>query len=298
MASGTATIDVTPTIQQTSHPVNWVTLAVALFGAAMSVYNHASLPVIPLVPVPDPISVVVPPKPIPPTPINNGVSIVDKHGKPIAGPVDPGRQFSLVPDDGLTLTESIESADEDDIDCEPVTFAVDEKSKTKLLCTIRNGKTLSVIVTGGNKPAIVRVTCNTAPNPPPVDPTPKPVDPPPNPSPVVQAGVRVVLLRSTAKAMSGDQVAAFNSPKVAEILDQKCVKDGANLPAWHRWDSEIKNPPDAWGKLISAIQSKMVADKLECPLMAVQRGQDVKLYEITTESALINTLNQVFGGAS
>ena len=101
MASGTATIDVTPTIQQTSHPVNWVTLAVALFGAAMSVYNLASLPVIPLVPVPDPISVVVPPKPIPPTPINNGVSIVDKHGKEF---------FQIVTRDGKGYRERREAA--------------------------------------------------------------------------------------------------------------------------------------------------------------------------------------------
>ena len=260
--------------------------------SAIQAYQQTKT-VTPVVPVPSPIV-----NPIPPTPLDNGVKVIDKHGKPISGPVDPGRQFSLVPDDGLTLTESIESADEDDIDCEPVTFAVDGKSKTKLLCTIRNGKVLSVIVTGGNKPAIVRVTCNTAPNPPPVDPTPKPVDPPlPNPSPVVNAGVRVVLLRSTQKAMSIDQVAAFNSPKVAELLDAKCMKDGANLPAWHRWDSEIKNPPDAWAKLLAAIQSKMASDKLECPLMAVQRGQDVKLYEITTETALLNTLNQVVGGA-
>ena len=280
--------DVQPVVKNPPSNLSKVLAVVVALLGAWQAYNETKKPVVPVVPVP----VVNPPSP---TPIDEGVKVI-QHGKPVVGPVEPNRQFSLVPDDGLTLTESIESADEDDIDCEPVAFTVDGKSKTKLICTIRNGKVLSVIVTGGNKPAIVRVTCNTAPNPPPVDPTPKPVDPVPNPSPVINAGVRVVLLRSTQKAMSIDQVAAFNSPKVAELLDAKCMKDGAGLPAWHRWDSEIKNPPDAWAKLLTAIQSKMASDKLECPLMAVQRGQDVKLYEITTETALLNTLNQVFGG--
>lgn len=284
--------DVQPTPKNQPSMLSIANSIALVLISVLSAYNSGKT-VVPVVPDPSPIV-----KPIPPTPIDNGVKIV-QHGKPVSGSVAAGRMFSIIPDDGLTITPQVEAEDSDDIEVEEVSYLLDGKSKPKLNCTLNNGKSLSVIVSGGVKPVIVRVTCNTAPNPPPVVPVVNPVNPPsPNPSPVINAGVRVILLRSPAKAMTADQVIAFNSPKVAAMLDAKCMKDAANLPAWHRWDSDIKNPPPAWSKLMEAIQAKMTADKIECPLMAVQKGMDVTLYGIDNEAALINTLNQVFGGAS
>jgi hypothetical protein len=97
--------------------------------------------------------------------------------------------------------------------------------------------------------------------------------------------------------MTAEQQSAFMSGKVSAILDAKCMKDAAGLPAWHRWSSDV-NPPDAWKSAVTAIQKKMEAENLSYPIAAVQRGGDITVYEITSESALINTLNTlVFGGA-
>jgi len=145
-------------------------------------------------PVPTPPApIVVPPAPAPqpkpdptPTPIvippviTTGVTIVDAQGQPLGNSVNSGQMFVVTAPLGVTLTGvPTNSADADLIDV----------SDSKIVCTLRNGCKLQIVVTGASKPTIVSIQCNQAPQPPPtpnVDPTPAP-KPQPSPAPLPTA---------------------------------------------------------------------------------------------------------------
>jgi hypothetical protein len=263
-------------------------------------------PVNPVNPVLPPPAIVIPPKPTdPPKPINTGVTVADMHGNPLGNSVEPGQMFSVTVSPGLTLTP-IPTADPRDSD-------VAEVAETKILATLRNGCTLQIVVTGsGAKPTVIAIKCNHAPQPPPVvvppvvpvvppvvDPDPVVPTPPPIVTPVLTGGVRVVILRDAMKALSQPQIAAINSPKVEELLNAKCAKDDSGKPAWHRWEMDVDVAAlPAWNKLITATRAKIKSDGLTLPLLIVERGNKLHLYEITDEAAMLKTLNDAFAGGS
>jgi hypothetical protein len=242
----------------------------------------------PVLPVP---AIVIPPKPTdPPKPVNTGVTVADMHGNPLGNAVEPGQMFSVTVSPGLILTP-IPTADPRDSD-------VAEVAENRILATLRNGCTLQIVVTGsGSKPTVIAIKCNHGPQPPPKPVDPVPVTPPPVVTPVLTGGVRVVILRDAVQGLSQSQVAAINSPKVEQLLNEKCAKDAAGKPAWHRWEKDVDTSAlPAWNKLMSATRSKIQSDNLRFPLLIVERGNKLHLYEITDEAATLKTLETVFAG--
>ena len=279
-------------------PVTPVTPPVVPVNPPVTPVVQPVTPVTPVIPQP---AIVIPPKPVvTPTPIGTGVTITDTRGNPIGNTVDPGVMFWVVANDGVTLTGPEKPGPDADI----VEFA-----QNKLLCTLRHNYLLNIIVSGGGtRASIISVQCNHAPQPPPVvvpvvppvvDPNPVVPTPPPIVNPVLTGGVRVVILRDAMKALSQPQVSAINSPRVEELLNAKCAKDDAGKPAWHRWeiDVDVSELP-AWNKLITATRAKIKSDGLTLPLLIVERGNKLHLYEITDESAMLKTLNDSFSGGA
>jgi len=269
MSTGPVTPKTEPIIQP------WMNTLLGLAVAAYTAYVHASIQVV--VPTPDvkPAPVVDP----------HGLTITDRHGNTITDTVDAGHQFTIDGSAGTTLTPIPSVADDADIT---------EVSDSRLICTMRNGCKLQIVVTGAGKPSVIAVTCNHAPNPPPVDPVKPVVDPTPKPS----GAVRVVIFKDAlGKALTKDQVAAIGSTKMKALLDERCAKDAAGLPAWHVWDKDI-TPPDAWAKLVTATRSEIASKNLDFPILAIEVGNTLHLYEITNETAVLNTLNSVFGEAT
>jgi len=289
-----------PTPQPKTNPPSWLSIA-ATIGVAILGTLHAVGPVGPVSPPkPGPVPPVVnpvdpapaPPTPIePPSPIATGVTVSDLHGNPLGNSVEAGHSFAVTAANGLTLT-AIPTATPKDSD-------VIEFSDSKLICTLRNGALLQIVVTGGGvKPSIVAIQCNHAPQPPPVVPVVSPPVNPPAPSPApVSSGVRVVILRDAMRALTKEQVTACDSPKVTELLNAKCAKDSAGRPAWHRWekDVDVSDLPN-WKQLIDATRAKISSDSLKLPLLMIEVGNKLHLYEISDEAAMLNTLNAAFAG--
>lgn len=324
MTTGTEATATTTVKQATAnHPLTWSAVILAIVSTVYTSYLEGQkskvvtpTPVPPIVNPVNPVNSVTPvtptdqTKPVIPvtppapspndktTPISSGVTIADMHGQPLGNSVDPGQMFTITAAAGVTLTAFPSPVKDADIA---------EFSDSKLVCTLRNGCTLQIVVTSnGVKPSVVMVQCNQAPQPPPPVPVVNPVTPPApiNPTPVVDpnkvaTGVRVVVLRDAMKALSKGQVAAVDSPAVTDLLNAKCAKDSSGRPAWHRWekDVDVSGLPE-WQKLINTVRSKIDSDNLSLPLLVIESGNVLHLYEITDEAAMIGTLNAAFAGGA
>lgn len=177
-------------------------------------------PAPPPVIVTPPAPVVVPPVPAPvPVPVNPppplllplaAIVVSDSSGKPIVGGVDCGRPFvvhskgSIHAESSGSISWVIDKSNPQDVD------AIPYPDGTGYFCVLRNKATatfsLAVASAGQVSQAMVRVTCNTGPMPPPdVTPDPKP-EPKPEPTPALSQ-VRLMLLYDPM----------FDSPQQAKI---------------------------------------------------------------------------------
>lgn len=167
-----------------------------------------------------PAPVVVPPVPAPvPVPVNPPpplllplatIVVSDSTGKPVVGGVDCGRLFvvqskgSIHADSPGSVSWVVDKSSPQDVD------AIPYPDGTGYACVLRNKATatfsLAVASAGQVSQAMVRVTCNTGPMPPPdVTPEPKP-EPKPEPTPALSQ-VRLMLLYDPM----------FDSPQQAKI---------------------------------------------------------------------------------
>lgn len=259
----------------------------------------------------DPVKPVVnPPTPIDPQPVPipaNNVTITDVATNQVIGTkVEAGRMFMVTVADGVNIAGAIQP--------DPSAGDLIEASSSKLYCVLRNldasGKPLAVsgklqvIAYGAGKPTSITVECNLAPQPPPIiNPTVIPVNPvnptPVNPTPIpdVKSGVRVLTLIDDKGNMSRDQINALESPKVTAILNSKCVKSSSGHPEWHKWDqkADVSAVSADWQKLFNASKDSIASQSLKLPVMAIENGSKLTLYEITTEAALLGVLNSTFG---
>lgn len=284
---------------------SWLSIATAIIVAVIgTLQTRDAVTPKPPTPVVVPPVVVEPPvvvpdvKPVPvpvvkpdltPQPINTGVSVTDLRGNAIGNTVEPGHMFRVTAGSGVELFTQPELPT---VDCDWV------KTDGGIACTLRNAAVLTIVVTApGQRPTIVSIKCNHAPNPPPV-PVPNPVEPPaPDPAPI-SVGVRVLILKDALGKMSAEQVAAVGSQRVEDLLNAKCAKDAAGVPAWHRWDKDVDlSGLPQWKKLVDSVLSRVRSDGLDYPLLVVESGDKVHVYAITTEAAVLNTLNKAFVGA-
>jgi hypothetical protein len=296
-------------IKRDANSPSWLSKATAIVVAILGIIKaieEARKPVNPVINPPAPVvvhddTVVVPPRPQPtpipvpepqpPTPIvpHTGVVVEYLSGKTITDTVEPGFTFAVSGGSGVNLTGTTDSPDDADI--------VDV-SDSKLLVTLRNSATLTVIVTGGGeKPRLISIRCNHAPQPPP----PIPVNPPsPDPAPVPNAGVRVLFLRDAMQGLTAGQVAAMDSPKVTDLLNAKCAKDSDGRPAWHRWDSKVDaSKLPGWSKVVDAVRAKVASDpNVKYPLLVIDDGRQLHLFVVSDEASTLATLNTAFGGVS
>ena len=158
----------------------------------------------PVVPVNPPAPVNPPQPPTPPTLLPQATIVInDSMGKQVIGNpvffVDPGRPFvvhskgSVHADQPGSISWVVDKSSPQDVDAMPY------PDGTGYFCVLRNKATatfsLAVASSGQVSQAMVRVTCNNGPQPPPdVTPVdPKPVDPKPDPAPAV-SNVRVMLI--------------------------------------------------------------------------------------------------------
>ena len=161
-------------------------------------------PVVPVNPTPPVIPVTPVNPPTPPTLLPQAVVVVsDSMGKQIIGTpvafVDPNKPFVVHSKGSIhaempgSISWVIDKSSPQDVD------AIPYPDGSGYFCVLRNKATatfsLAVASSGQVSQAMVRVTCNNGPQPPPdVTPVdPKPVDPKPDPTPAV-SNVRVMLI--------------------------------------------------------------------------------------------------------
>jgi hypothetical protein len=142
------------------------------------------------------------------------------------------------------------------------------------------------------------VNPNVTPTVTPVNPTVNPATPNPPPPSSNTAGFRVLILVDPSAAMNTDQINAVNSTQVRSILNAKCMKDSSGQSQWHRWDitEDVSKQTPEWQQLMSASQGNVKSNSLTLPVLCVEQGSSLSIYEVTIEAALIATLNSVFGG--
>lgn len=197
------------------HPEEMAIIQKQLDGIVKPVTPPAPSPVVPPVVPPTPPTPPTPPVVVPPVPVNPPpptpptllpqatIVINDSMGKQVIGNpvffVDPGRPFvvhskgSVHADQPGSISWVVDKSSPQDVDAMPY------PDGTGYFCVLRNRATatfsLAVASSGQVSQAMVRVTCNNGPQPPPdVTPVdPKPVDPKPDPTPAV-SNVRVMLI--------------------------------------------------------------------------------------------------------
>lgn len=240
----------------------------------------------PLKPAPDPVpavdpAVVVNPRP---TPLVPEVKLADLSGKPLTNPVEPGHLFVATSGQGITLTTKPSNPDDADII---------EQSPNKVLVVLRNECKLEIIVIGGERPFTYMVSCNHAPQPPPVDPVKPVVVDPVTPVVPVAVNPRVLILYGSKANNSKDQINGMDSPKVVAVLNEKCPGG-----MWHKWDSEldVSNQTAEWKTLKAACVSEIAKQSLNLPVLCIENGSNLKLVEITSESATLAALTSTLGG--
>lgn len=153
--------------------VDWMkTVVVPLLSAIAALFAglHYGGPYPAPQPSPSPPFVQPQPAPIPnPIPLPTSVKVLDTRGMPISGLVEEGRQFTVTSTGATTLF----AVPDPDADVTPVT-------KQQLICTLRNGATLQVMVlVDGANPTLLKIQSNKG-----AQPLPAPfVAPQPSPQP-------------------------------------------------------------------------------------------------------------------
>lgn len=329
MSTGTTTSPLTAsttTIKSAtpSTPTMTWTALVATLVAALVSGRLSALPTVPtvtpaVVPVVQPIPQVQPnqvnPPNVQPTPTivpSHAITLTDSLGNQIANPVESGKMFVATAPAGIVLTPVPPTVAAQPGFQPTVTNQnnadIIKISDNKFAATLRNGATLQIVITGAGSPSILSVQCNQAPQPPPPVPIVNPVVPvnPPTPTPSVvpsplvdtkTVGVRVIILFDAKKSMTRDQITATESPKVTSLLSSKCVKNAAGTPQWHRWDKDTDmSSQDATMKaFMSASLSAVLSESLSLPVLCVENGSKLMLYEITNEASILTPLNATFG---
>lgn len=219
---------------------------------------------------------------------SNGEQLVFSSVKALHGPDPLSLQWVVVPPQKQTITPD---------------------GSMLILTTPNSGySTIYVqqIVALGNKIATASVTikCGTAPQPPPVVPV-SPVTPAVVPSVLVpsvtpavtveqnsNSGTRVLILYDPIAKYKSDQIAARDSTKVRDLLNEKVGNTG-----WHIWATSLSTSKQSsdWQAFMSASLGAIQSKGLSTPILCVEKGTHITFYAVDSESQLLSSLNQIFG---
>ena len=228
-----------------------------------------------------------------PTPVPSlVVSLVDGQGNKFAGSIDAGKLWVASSPEGTELTPIASNPDDADID---------QTSGNRFTAVLRNGCKVQIVATGMGKPIIVSVACNQAPQPPPIV-TPviptvvPPVVPSVNPTVTVEqnsnSATRVLILYDPIAKYKSDQIAARDSTKVRDLLNEK-----VGATNWHCWSTRLSTSKQTadWQAFMQASLGAINAKSLATPVLCVEKGTHITFYSIDSESGELATLNQIFG---
>lgn len=237
-------------------------------------------------PKPEPFGpIVTPPDPQPPTPIDGNPKLVVSDGKGIAitaVTIDTGRLFRVMLSQDVSDVSWKESAfGGTDVWPLPKGLGYD--------CQFRDATgvvevTATILVNGKLQQLSARVSALNSPMPPPtpnVDPV-NPIVPVDKTSPL-----RVLMIFESGQNNTDAQLKALNSTRLIAAMNVACAKDSNGVPGWRRWDKDLDVSKDVspWPALFSAVKSKMAADpSVSLPVIAIVRGNSVKLQSLTSES--------------
>lgn len=133
-------------------------------------------------------------------------------------------------------------------------------------------------------------------------PAPVPVDPPTPVDPVVPVPgqpFRVLFLFEKEQKLDREQLNIANSTKIAQYLNEKCVKGADGRPDWRKWDNSTVARPGGLDKE-SAVLRKLFADaqpKLGAlPQVVIATGQTAATFVWPPTEAEMLALLRRYGG--
>lgn len=125
----------------------------------------------------------------------------------------------------------------------------------------------------------------------PPGPEPKPTPPEPKPDPVPVGGLRVIFVRETSDPLTAEQTHAFNSTRIAALLNAKTEKLGSQ-PEWRKWDKDTDKTYEKSKALKDIWEAAKAEASASLPALIVANGTVITVYPLTNEEDAIRIIEK------